>query len=170
MDCQSSWVSLFRRLASPVSLVSSRPVESAISTVPNESFTTPSSGGGFFSSNPPGCVWVGFNFRSSDLLPGWMRSRGLLTDLPIEYRTGFPQAFTARQEEIVLILRAWRYAVGGWRRLRRMRLSADCRLRRGGARADVWAGGCGRGDSSSGMPAYGAERFEAALRKQAQRA
>ena len=66
-ELQSSWVFLFRRLASPVSLVSSSPVESAMFTVPKESFTTPSSAGGFFSCNPPGCVCVGF-----DLFGHWI--------------------------------------------------------------------------------------------------
>ena len=37
------------------------PCESAMSTVPSESLTTPSSGA-FSSSNPAGCVWVGLSF------------------------------------------------------------------------------------------------------------
>jgi len=67
---QSSRVFLLRALASPVSLLSSAPVESAISIVPKESLTTPSSGLLFLSINPPGWVWVGFGFA---LMGCWMQ-------------------------------------------------------------------------------------------------
>lgn len=84
-QAQSSRVFLFFAFASPVSLDSSEPVESAGSIVPSESLTMASSGLFFLSMRPAGwvCVDVGFGVMSGWMQgerskqAGWMETGGL---------------------------------------------------------------------------------------------